>query len=299
LSPRVDLVYEAPQDGAPKGECPVWSAAEGCLWWVDIDAGHLNRLDPNTGSNTVLALNEPIGSFGMRRSGGFVLALKSGIWLSGADPAERTGLGNPEADRPHNRPNDGRCDRSGRFWYATMRDPPDPSGATGGLYRVDAGGGVALMLDGLFVGNGIAFSPDGRTLYCAESLPAVRTIWAFDLDPDSGDLSNRRIFATTVETGGRPDGAAVDSDGCYWSCLIDGGKIARFTPAGKLDRVIEVPVPWPTMCAFGGPGLDTLYITSLRRTGARAAEWPPQPLAGSIFACRPGVRGLPEPMFAG
>jgi sugar lactone lactonase YvrE len=297
---RIEVVLK-PRDGSPpvKGECPIWSSADSILWWIDIDAGHLNRLDPQTGENRVFALGEKIGCFGFRRSGGFLMALKSGIWLSGEDPAERKHVGNPEALQPNNRPNDGRCDRSGRFWYATQRDPPDPSDATGKLYRVGVDGMVTQMLDGLFVGNGIAFSPDGRTLYCSDALRGVQTIWALDLDPDSGDLSNRRVFAATFETGGRPDGACVDSDGCYWSCLIDAGQIVRFTPEGKVDRVIEMPVPWPTMCAFGGPGLDTLYVTSLRRTGALAEGWPPQPLAGAVFACRPGVTGLSEPMFAG
>jgi sugar lactone lactonase YvrE len=293
---QIDCVLEMRCGGGPKGECPVWSAAEQCLYWVDIDGGTLNRFDPATGRNTAFALGEPIGCYGLRKSGGFVLATQSGVHLSGADPTQRRRIAAPETDKPHNRPNDGRCDPFGRFWFGTMADPPTRNAAAqGALYRVDPDGTVTRMVEDIFVGNGLAFSPDGRTLYHSDSFTDVRTIWAWDLDAD-GRLANRRLFATT--RGGRPDGACVDADGCYWSCHIDGGAVVRYTPDGRIDRTIGMPVKWPTMCAFGGAALDTLYITSLRRGGA-AAEHPDQPLAGSLFACRPGVTGVPEPLFGG
>jgi sugar lactone lactonase YvrE len=295
---QIDCVLEVRENTEPKGECPVWSAAEQCLYWVDIDAGTLNRFDPATGRNIAYALGEPIGCYGLRRAGGFLLATRSGVHLSGADPTQRTRIAAPEPDKPENRPNDGRCDPQGRFWFGTMCDPPtrsaDPQGA---LYRVDPDGSVTRMVDGIFIGNGLAFSPDGRTLYHSDSFTAVRTIWAWDLDAE-GRITNRRVFATTHGLQGRPDGACVDADGCYWSCHIDGGLVVRYTPDGRIDRTIPMPVKWPTMCAFGGAKLDTLYITSLRRGGA-AGEDPDQSLAGSLFACRPGVTGVPEPLFGG
>jgi sugar lactone lactonase YvrE len=295
---RIDCVLKMRGGGGPKGECPVWSAAEQCLYWVDIDGGTLNRFDPATGRNAAYTLGEPIGCHGLRRAGGFVLATRSGVHLSGADPTQRTRIAAPEPDKPENRPNDGRCDPQGRFWFGTMCDPPTRSAdPQGGLYRVDPDGTATRMVDGIFVGNGLAFSPDGRILYHSDSFAAVRTIWAWDLDPQGG-LTNRRVFATTHGLQGRPDGACVDADGCYWSCHIDGGLVVRYTPDGRIDRTIPMPVKWPTMCAFGGAKLDTLYITSLRRGGA-AAEHPDQPLAGSLFACRPGVTGVPEPLFGG
>lgn len=297
---KVECVLEIRAGGGPKGECPVWAPDEARLYWIDIDGGTLNRFDPASGLNQVFELGEPIGCFARHRSGGFVLALKSGIWLAGHDPRERTMIA--PAPRPAQRPNDGRCDRLGRFWFGTMRDPPDTRDRSddvppdGALWLLDAAASPRPVVDGLFVPNGLAFTPDGRTMYQSDSFARVRTVWRWDLDID-GLPSNRRPFIVDVG-GGRPDGACIDADGCYWSCRIDAGKVIRYTPEGAIDLVIDMPVRWPTMCAFGGPGLETLFITSLRRGGA-SSEHPDQPLAGSLFACRPGVRGLAEPSFAG
>jgi sugar lactone lactonase YvrE len=298
MAVNVECVLQIREGGGPKGECPVWSVAEQKLYWVDIDGGTLNRFDTESGKNTVFSLGERIGCFSLRQRGGFVLATASGIWLSDGDPTVRHFLANPEAALPTNRPNDGRSDPAGRFWYGTMCDPPSASDTPqGSLYILEAGAQPKLAASGLFVANGLAFSPDGKMLYHSDSFHAVRTIWACELDMD-GTIVRRREFVTMKGLPGRPDGACVDSDGCYWSCHIDGGQVVRYTPSGQVDRVIPVPVKWPTMCAFGGSDLGTLFITSLRRGGA-AAEWPDQPLAGSIFACRPGVTGIPEPKFAG
>jgi sugar lactone lactonase YvrE len=132
-------------------------------------------------------------------------------------------------------------------------------------------------------------------MYLSDSHPTVQSIWAFDYDTDSGTPSNRRLFVDMNAYPGRPDGAAVDADGCYWICGNDAGLIHRFTPAGKLDRSLAVPVKKPAMCSFGGAGLDTLFVTSIRPGGD--VDLSDQPLAGSVFALRPGVRGLPEPAF--
>ncbi|MET0311008.1 MAG: SMP-30/gluconolactonase/LRE family protein, partial [Burkholderiaceae bacterium] len=143
----------------------------------------------------------------------------------------------------------------------------------------------------MVVPNGLAFSPDGRTMYLSDSHPKVQTVWAFDYDTATGTPSNRRVFVDMHPLPGRPDGAAVDADGCYWICGNDAGLVHRFTPDGELDRSLAVPVKKPAMCAFGGPQLDTLYVTSIRPGG----DLSDQPLAGGVFALRPGTKGLPEP----
>ena len=165
----------------------------------------------------------------------------------------------------------------------------------GAMYRYNAGQTEPLtaQLQGLIVPNGLAFSPDGKTLYLSDSHPDVQKIWAFDYDTDTGTPHNRRLFVDMGEHPGRPDGAAVDAEGCYWICGNDAGLIHRFTPQGKLDRSLTVPVKKPAMCAFGGADLDTLFVTSIRPAGDLAD----QPLAGGVFALRPGVKGLPEPLL--
>jgi sugar lactone lactonase YvrE len=161
----------------------------------------------------------------------------------------------------------------------------------GALWALDAQGRPKLLVDGLIVPNGMAFSPDGRTMYLSDSHPKVQTVWAFDYDIDTGMPSRRRVFVDMHQHPGRPDGAAVDSDGCYWICGNDAGMVHRFTPEGRLDRSLALPVKKPAMCAFGGADLDTLYVTSIRPAGTDLSD---QPLAGGVFALRPGVRGLPE-----
>jgi L-arabinonolactonase len=294
----VDCVLRIRTGGGPKGESPVWSGEERALYWVDIDGGALHRFDPALGRDSVRDLGEPVGCVGLTAAGGFILGLRSGIWrLDRFDSGTPSLVAAPETDRPGNRANDGRCDPWGRFWVGTMLDPATADRRTGALYCFD-GQQCQRVIDGLHVLNGLAFSADRRRMYYSDSYTTVRTIWACTLDPDDGTIIDRRVFATTNGMAGRPDGGCCDADGCYWSAHIDGWQVARYTPDGRIDRTITLPVKWPTMCAFGGPELDTLYITSLRR-GGRAAEHPDQPLAGSLFACRPGVTGVAEPCFAG
>ena len=274
---------------AATGEGPVWSVPEQALWWVDIPACRLNRFDPSSGENRVFEMPSPIGCFALRESGGLVVALCEG-WYA-FDPASG-GLErwhDPEPERAGNRFNDGTTDPAGRFWAGTMPKAgagPDPEGA---LYRLDLDRSSQRIVDGLFVQNGIAFSPGGRTMYLADSVPHVRTIWAFDYDLDSGEPSNRRVFFDTNAVAGRPDGGAVDAEGCYWMAGVGGWQLVRLTPSGKIDRTIAMPVERPTKVAFGGPGLDTLYVTSI---GTPVLD-PEQPDAGGIFALHiAGVTGL-------
>ncbi len=280
---------------AELGECPIWSAEENALYWIDIYAGRLNRFDPASGQNRAWTLPEAIGSFALWSNGVVLVALKSGLWRYDLETEQLTSLASPETHLPNNRLNDGRCDPKGRFWVGSMEDPVDSARPQGSLYRFDAKHNCTRMLGGLFVANGLAFSPDGRTLYHSDSFRAVRTIWAWDFDADDGAISNRRVFVDTKDMPGRPDGGAVDADGCYWMAGNDGWEIVRFTPKGKIDRRIVLPVAKPSMVAFGGPKLDIIYVTSIRP----AAGLKDQPMAGSLFAISAGVIGLPEPHYKG
>lgn len=276
------------------GEGPVWCSLERALYWVDIHAPAVHRLEPATGATATWAVPEEVGSLALRRPGGLLVALRSG--LAFLDPATGavTPAAAPEPDRPDNRLNDGKCDRRGRFWVGSMR--AGPRQPTGALYRVDPDLRCHRVLDGITVPNSLAFSPDDRTLYFADT--PTRTIFAFDLDVATGTVANRRVFATVAEGLGFPDGSTVDAEGFLWNAHWDGWRLTRYAPDGRVDRVVELPVQRPTSCAFGGPGLDVLYVTSSRQR-LTEDDLRRGPLAGGLFALDPGVRGLPEPRFGG
>jgi sugar lactone lactonase YvrE len=237
---------------------------------------------------------EEVGSFALREQGGLIAALRSGFALIDLERGRIEPLADPEADRPQNRFNDGRCDRQGRFWAGTMNEPRDAR--SGALYRLDPDRRWQRMADDVMVANGLAFSPDDRVMYWSDS--RALTIWAFDLDAASGEIENRRVFARLEPHQGGPDGAAVDAEGGYWSACYRGSRVMRFRPDGTIERKIRLPVSRVTMCAFGGPDLRTLYITS-GCGGMSAAELAREPLAGGIFALAVDVQGLPEPRFKG
>jgi sugar lactone lactonase YvrE len=282
------------------GESPVWSAREQALYWVDIPAGKLHRWDPSDDSTQSWKAPQMLACIARYGNGDWIAGMEDGMYhLTESDDGTLTSkaLASVEHSLPGMRFNDGRCDRQGRFWAGTMFMDMSAGAPVGALYRYSAGQSEALepQLADFIVPNGLAFSPDGTTMYLSDSHPSVQKIWAFDYDTDSGTPHNRRLFVDMNNYLGRPDGAAVDADGCYWICGNDNGLIHRFTPAGKLDRSLNVPVKKPTMCAFGGPNLDTLFVTSIRPGG----DISDQPLAGGVFALRPGVNGLEEPEFKG
>ena len=275
------------------GESPVWHVGQQALYWTDIPRRTLWRWTASTDQCDTWALPEMAGCIGMT-SHGWALAMETGIFHA-PQPKAGVALGPVERlatvahARPDMRFNDGRTDRQGRFWAGTMVFDLSLGLPLGKLYRFDAAGGetrLDAVIDDLIVPNGLAFSPDGRTMYLSDSHTSRRVVWAFDYDVDSGTPHNRRVFIDMNAYPGRPDGAAVDADGCYWICGNDAGLVHRFTPDGRLDRSIAVPTSKPAMCAFGGPGLDTLFVTSIQIDG--------DPLSGAIFALRPGVTGLPE-----
>ncbi|MDY7067192.1 6-deoxy-6-sulfogluconolactonase [Pseudomonas extremaustralis] len=276
------------------GECPVWVAEENALYWVDIPNGGLQRWNAATGHIAAWKAPQMLACMARTTAGNWVAGLETGFFqltTHNDGSLDATPLARVEHPRPDMRLNDGRCDRQGRFWAGSMVLDMGANAAAGMLYRYASGHAPQALLDGFITLNGLAFSPDGRTMYVSDSHPLVQQIWAFDYDTDTGTPSNRRGFVDMHQYPGRPDGAAVDVDGCYWICANDAGLVHRFTPEGRLDRSLSVPVKKPTMCAFGGSRLDTLFVTSIRDDQSE------QSLSGGVFALDPGVQGLPEPRF--
>jgi sugar lactone lactonase YvrE len=292
--PAVDLLLSAHRDAV--GESPLWSPAEVALYWVDIEGRALNRWRAADQQHQRWATDERLACIALHADGGLLAGMDSGLFhlrpaAGGALAAER--VVPVEHPAPGMRLNDGRCDRQGRFWAGSMVRDMALASPAGRLYRFDAQGLSAPQQDGLITANGLGFSPDGRTLYLSDSHPAVQQIWAFDLHED-GQLGPRRPFVDMRPLPGRPDGAAVDAEGGYWICGNDAGLVHRFTPDGHLDRSLQVPVSKPSMCSFGGPGLDLLFITSIRPAVPQGDDIA---LGGAVFVTRPGVCGLPETPF--
>ena len=274
------------------GECPLWDERAAMLWWVDSRWPALKRLDPATGAVMMLVLPEIVGSIALRESGGLLAATKSGLHFLDPSSGVLEAKADPEGHLPDNRFNDGRCDRAGRFWAGTMSDVNrDPVGS---LYRFDARFKWEKLRNAVIIPNSLAFSPDGRTMYFADT--NRHTVWAYDYDPASGAATRERVFADTGK--GRPDGSCVDADGCLWNADYGAARLMRYTPVGNVDRSVDLPVTNPTCCCFGGADLGTLYVTTATQRLAPEAL-AKQPLAGSLLALRPGVKGLAESRFAG
>lgn len=282
------------------GESPAWHAAEQCLYYCDIAAHQLRRFDPASGELRVWQFGVDIASVAPRAEGGVLLAQRDGLWCFDPASGRHELLAPPPYDPGAFRFNDGKCDPQGRFWVGTLSDAREPTAA---LYCLDASGRLTEALDGVTVSNGLAFSPDGRTLYHSDT--TAHTIYAADLDPDAGTLSNRRVFAafprkqagqSLADYGGRPDGAAVDLEGCYWVAMFEGRRVLRLSPSGEVLRELALPVQCPTMPCFGGSDLRTLYLTTSREKRPEA-ELAAQPWAGGVLSLRVDVPGLPTSVF--
>ncbi len=298
MASPAELIFDARN---ATGESPVWVASEQALYWVDIPNRQLLRWTAADARVSRWTFEQMIACIARceGEDNRWIAGMEDGVFElvlaeDGSAQAKRIAAVNHAHSAM--RFNDGRCDRQGRFWAGTMVMDMAAGIPAGALYCL-AGNGPRNALEARLcdftVPNGLGFSPDGRTMYLSDSHPSVQRIWAFDYDIDDGLASNRRLFVDMNAYPGRPDGAAVDVDGCYWICGNDAGLIHRFTPDGRLDRSLEVPVKKPAMCAFGGPGLDTLFVTSIRPGGDLAD----QPLAGGVFALRPGVQGLEETRY--
>lgn len=288
----VRLVQDA---RAELGEGPFWDARHGRIGWVDILGRTLHRLDPATGDDRPLATPLDVGAAVPRRAGGYLLALADGIWrVDGEDgaPERWRPIG---ADDPETRFNDGKCDAAGRFWVGTMRYDAAPGG--GALYRIDPDGSVTTQATGVAISNGLAWSPDGRTTWYIDTLD--RRVDAFATDPGTGAVTARSTAFSVEDADGLPDGMCIDAEGGLWIAFWGGSCVRRYDPAtGRCDVRIALPVPNVTSCAFGGPDLADLYITTAR-AGLAPDALAAHPAAGGLFHIRPGVRGTPTEAFAG
>lgn len=283
---------------ATVGESPVWHPDEQRLYWIDIQGRQIHRFDPITRHNESFTLPEIVTCIQLRAKGGLILTLKKNFAFFDPDSNRLEMLASVEDALPQNRFNDGKCDPQGRFWAGTM-DAKEWKKPSGNLYRMNPDRSVTTMQSQVICSNGSGWSPDGGTMYYTESFRYA--IFAYDFDAKSGAISNRRTFAEISQddrkAGGFPDGMTVDADGFVWSNQVGLGRIARYDPQGKIERIVQLAVPRATDCTFGGNNLDVLFITSARET-MTPAQLQLAPLSGSLFAIDAGVRGMASSPFA-
>ncbi len=289
-STAVELVADA---HAIVGEGPVWDATAGLLVWVDIEGKRIHEFDPATGVDREIEVPQYPGAVVVRASGGYMAAVTDGF--ASVDRDGRFELIVPvEADVSGNRMNDGKCDPQGRFWAGTTRMTHDlPIGV---LHRLDTDLSLHPMVGELWVSNGMDWTPDERRMYFIDSY--ARRVDVFDFDAATGAIANRRPLIDVPESWSIPDGMTLDAEGYLWVAFWGSSRVRRFDPEGRLDREITLPVTQVTSCAFGGPDLCDLYITSAAR-GLDAAALEREPHAGGLFRARPGVQGRPAFEFAG
>ena len=288
---EVTCIWKTP---ALLGEGPLWVAQENALYWVDILQRQVHRLEPASGQRRSWTFAEPLTSLVQRQVGGFVGTTPDGFVTVDFETQTVAPIVLPEAHLPHNRFNDGKVDGYGRYWSGTMNKHEQE--ASGTLYRLDPDLSLHTMDSGYIITNGPAFSLDGQTMYHNDSVKGF--VYAFDLQKD-GTVGGKRPFTKlTYAENGAPDGMTVDSENCLWLAHYGGARLTRFAPSGEILQVVPLPVPNVTSCTFGGPALDTLYITTAAQNMS-PAELEKYPLSGSLFAYQPGVKGLPAAQFAG
>lgn len=291
-APRIAGAFTCVVDARDQlGECPLWSVRENALYWVDIKGRTLHRFHPSRNEHRAMSVHEDLGCIAFDDRGGFIAGMRTGVWrLDERGAAIERLASNPE-DVSASRFNDGRADPAGRFLLGTVDEPK--RGAQAHLYRFDERG-LAPLVSGLLTSNGLAFSPDGRWLYHSDT--PTFTVYRYAYDAQRGEIARRSVFVRlepTDDDKGRPDGGAVDSEGCYWTALYEGGRVQRYSPEGALLAEYETPARCPTMPAFGGADLRTLYVTSARG-GRSEEELARYPQSGGVFAMRVDVPGLPE-----
>ena len=281
------------------GESPMWQPRQQLLYWCDIAGKRLNCFDPDSGALSGWDFESEPSACAPCVDGRLLLAMRDGLWRFDPGSGKRTRLAAPPYDASKERFNDGKCDPQGRFWVGTIYEPRDP--ALAALYRWHDGE-LTRQADGITNSNGLGWSLDGRTMYWSDT--KAHTVYAFDFDPASGELSRRRVFASFAQKqagqdlasyGGRPDGAAVDAEGCYWVAMFEGQRVLRLSPTGELLREVVLPVRCATMPCFGGPDLRTLYITTARENRP-ADELARTPWAGCVLSLQVDVPGLPVNM---
>ena len=278
------------------GEGVIWNTEERALYWCDNLKSNIQRFDPTTKTHRVWPMPEEVGSFVFREKGGICAAMKSGFaFIDDLDDLTIVYITDPEPNSPQTRMNDGKCDRRGRFWCgsmdATLKDP------LASLYKLESDLSCHKMDENIICSNGMAWSPDDKTMYFADT--RAESVYAYDYDIDDGTISNKRVFISTADMPGRADGATVDTEGNYWFAHIHDSKVLKYDAHGKFLQAVDVPVKQPTMCTFGGDNLDVLYVTSATRF-MEPGEEKTQALAGSLFAVYGlGAQGIAEPFFAG
>ena len=283
------LVYDAK---AILGEGPVWDKDRQELMWVDIEKGELHFFNPRRGDDRRTALGSRVGMAVPGSDGKIIVALENGLATMVEEGLPEI-FANPEPDRPNNRFNDGKCAPEGRLWVGTM-DREAKKGA-GALYRLDSDLTLTRCLTEVTVSNGLAWASDGRTMYYIDS-PTFRVL-AFDYDPENGQIKEKRTVIEVPQDHGAPDGMCIDIEGMLWIAHWDGGNVTRWDPfTGQIREMIQVPAPLTTSCAFGGPDLDTLYITTAR-IGLDESRLTKYPGSGGLFACRTRTRGFVNPKF--
>jgi len=275
------------------GEGPLWDAARGRMCWVDIRRSTMHWLEHGNGRTGAWQLRSRVSAMAMRKGGELLLATEHGFATFNPDTAKMELVHHPEPDRKWNRPNDGHSDAKGRFWVGTMDDRQKTR--SGAVYRLDPDWSCTRVLDGLGIPNTVLLTPDCRQFYLADS--RENELYRFDVD-SSGTLGERRTFAATKMGNATPDGSALDVQGYLWNAQWGGWRVVRYAPDGSVDKIVRMPVEQPTSCAFGGDDLTTLYVTSAR-DGLSPEALEGQPLAGSLFAFRPGVKGAPIVPFGG
>ena len=288
----VELLVDA---HAQVGEGPLWDEEQQVLYWVDILSSLLYIYDPATGENRGLDVGRHVGTVVTRASGGLMLAVQNGFASFDLETQELTLIANPEAHITGNRFNDGKCDPAGRFWAGTMAyENPTNQGS---LYRLDTDLSVHKIFGDVAISNGIIWSLDHTTMYYIDTLR--KNVRAFDYADDTGDISNERVIITVPEEIGMPDGMAIDSEGMLWVAHYGGSCVSRWNPkTAQLLLKIDLPVTQVTACAFGGPNLDILFITSAAQE-LDAAELARQPLAGGLFAIKTPYQGVLSFRFGG
>ena len=287
-----ELVLDAKAD---LGEGPAWEPEAACLYWVDIHAGRLHTFNPGDGSDRSIELGEYLGCAAPRRKGGLVLGLRSGFATLELSSNKLVHLVNPEPQLHGNRFNDGKCDPAGRFLAGSMDDAEIE--ASGSLYSLNPDGSVKTLLTRTRIANGLAWSPDTRTFYFIDT--PTRSVMAYDYDLASGAIANPRLVISVPPALGWPDGMTSDSEGQLWVAMWGGAKLTRWNPgSGELIEVIPFPALNVSSCAFGGPHLTDLYVTSARKE-MDAGSLAKYPLSGGLFRIRTNIQGLPTCAFAG
>jgi sugar lactone lactonase YvrE len=274
------------------GEGPIWDATENLLYWVDIFNHRVHQFNPVTGKDEFFDVGDVVGAIAKAGDNRLIMALRHQLAFLNIQTSEVTPIIEIEADLPNNRFNDGKCDSQGRFWFGSMSSEK----AQARLYRYDPDGSLHTMETGLTISNGLGWSPDQKTFYLTDSPQQI--IYAYDFDLNTGNISNRRIVVDLTHESFSPDGLTIDSEGCIWSAMWNGGCVIRFSPTGEEISRVQMPVPLVTSCNFGGEDLQTLYITTAA-VGLQQEEIDKVYDSGDLFAITTKVKGLPTYDFPG